>query len=161
MGCTSYYHEPGNIPAFDPSINYPPDVIKKNIGKRIQQRLYELGWRQTELANRAGLGRDSISLYIRGKNTPGPRNLKLVSDALGVTVQDLAPELQTATKNRQGDFGPQHCSQTSDGFWHIRIDRVVDQKTMLKILKALDKYENEATNVALASRAEPESSPSA
>lgn len=139
---TPYYHTPGDEPGWDPAASYPPERIKLNIGKRIQDRLYELGWKQTELAQRSGLGRDSISLYIRGKNLPGPRNLKRVADALGVPVHELAPELQAATKSRQGDFGPQAFSQTSDGRWQIRMDRLVDQKTMLKVLMALDEYDD-------------------
>lgn len=152
MGSTPFYHTPGDQPDWDPAAAYPPDRIKLNIGKRIQDHLYKLGWKQTELAQRSGLGRDSISLYIRGKNLPGPRNLKLVADALGVQVHDLAPELQNATKSRQADYGPQNFSQTPDGRWQIRIDRVVDQKTMLKLLMALDEYDDaekarEATKV--------------
>ncbi|WP_322893490.1 MULTISPECIES: helix-turn-helix transcriptional regulator [unclassified Yoonia] len=156
MGSTPFYHTPGAGPDWDPAASYPPDRIKLNVGKRIQDRLYELGWKQTELAEKAELGRDSISLYIRGKNLPGPRNLKKVADALGVKVNDLAPELQNATRTRQADYGPQAFSQTPDGRWQVRIDRLIDQKTMLKILSALDEYDDAQKSSASKEDQQPE-----
>lgn len=142
MGSTPFYHNPEEDIGWDPAAEYPPEKIRLNVGRRIQQKLYDLGWKQTDLAERAGLGRDSVSLYIRGKNLPGARNMKAMADALGMSIEELAPELQTATRKRTNSFGPQEMKQRSDGLWHVKIDRPVDQKTMLKIISALDAYDD-------------------
>ena len=150
MGSTPYYHTPEEDIGWDPAAEHPPEKIRLNVGRRIQQKLYDLGWKQTDLAARAGLGRDSVSLYIRGKNLPGARNLKAISDALGMTLEELAPELQVATRTRTNSFGPQEMKQRSDGLWHVKIDRPVDQKTMLKIIAALDAYDDSLKGVSAA-----------
>jgi len=141
VGTTPFYL-PEDAPDWDPRATYPPDKIKQNIGKRIQAKLYELGWRQSHLARNANIGRDAVSLYIRGRHLPGPKSLKAVADALGMKVAELAPELHRATENRTGDYGPQRMERRSDGLWEVHITEVVDQETMLKLFSVLSEYES-------------------
>ena len=49
------------------------------------------GWSQSELSRATGVGRDSISNYIRGISLPNPRNLKRLADGLAVEMSDLYP----------------------------------------------------------------------
>ena len=49
------------------------------------------GWTQSDLSRAAGVGRDSISNYIRGISLPNVRNLKKLADGLGVEMEDLNP----------------------------------------------------------------------
>lgn len=54
--------------------------------------MLDRGWNQSELARRSGLGRDSVSTYIRGQVLPEPKNLKALADALGIQAHDLLPQ---------------------------------------------------------------------
>lgn len=71
----------------------PPDVTPRNeaFSKRLQSLLLERNWNQAELARAAGLGRDSISTYIRGSVFPDTKNLKKLADAFGLTPQQVMP----------------------------------------------------------------------
>ena len=71
-------------------------VARRAFGKRIEQKMYEKSWNQSELARVMGIGRDSICSYINGKILPTPRNLKRLSDALGVQPSDLLPGMPSS-----------------------------------------------------------------
>lgn len=149
MGSTPFYHQTSESD-WDPTSEYPPEKIKMNIGRRIQEKLFEIGWKQADLARESGLGRDSISLYIRGKNLPGAQSLKSVADALGCTPEDLAPELHAATRQRLPDFAPQVFTMLPDGLWRVKLDRSVDRATMTRIVDALEEYDQNRKRVSAA-----------
>lgn len=70
--------------------------IRKNrnleFGKRVYKAIVDQGITQSELARRAGLGRDSVSQYVRGRSVPSPLNLNKLADALGMEAEDLFPD---------------------------------------------------------------------
>jgi transcriptional regulator with XRE-family HTH domain len=49
----------------------------------------DAGYSQAELAERAGLTREAISMMETGKRSPYPRTMRKLADALGVTVADI------------------------------------------------------------------------
>jgi transcriptional regulator with XRE-family HTH domain len=53
--------------------------------------MMDKGWNQSDLARSSGLGRDSISTYIRGQTFPEPKNLRKLADSLGTTTHELLP----------------------------------------------------------------------
>lgn len=69
---------------------------KAAFGRNLKAALDTKSWNQSDLAKATGLGRDSISTYIRGLTMPDPKNIKKLADALDVVPQDLtsgtAPE---------------------------------------------------------------------
>jgi transcriptional regulator with XRE-family HTH domain len=67
------------------------DEVRKAFGRKVQTLMLKKGWNQSELARRADMGRDNVSGYIRGKNTPNSKHLQRLSDALGVTPDELFP----------------------------------------------------------------------
>ena len=58
----------------------------KAIGNRIQQALELRGMRQSELSEKTGIAKSSISEYIAGKNDPKHSKLYKIADALHVNV---------------------------------------------------------------------------
>ena len=66
-------------------------LTKEEFGRRLQAAMLDRGWNQSELARRAGLGRDSVSTYVRGQVLPEPKSLKALAEALGTTPGDLLP----------------------------------------------------------------------
>lgn len=77
----------------------PRDAERAEFGKRLRALMLNKGWNQSELSRRAQeklpdgserrLGRDIVSLYIRGKAMPGPIHLAALAQALDVTPGDL------------------------------------------------------------------------
>lgn len=61
----------------------------KAFGGRIARLMAEKQWNQSDLADKAGLGRDSISTYIRGLVLPSPSSLRKIAAALEVEPSEL------------------------------------------------------------------------
>lgn len=69
----------------------PKEMRRQEFARRVWALMTERNMNQAELARAAGLGRDSISGYVNGRNLPEPKSAKALADALGVTVPDLYP----------------------------------------------------------------------
>lgn len=61
------------------------------LGRRILERLDQLGWNQSRLARELGVTDQAVSAMLRQGYISAPLAVKL-SDILGVTVKYLAPE---------------------------------------------------------------------
>ena len=114
----------------------PMQSVKQEFGRRIHALLRERNWNQAELARAAGLGRDSISTYIKGTVFPDPKNLKKIADALGTTPQALMPEGMAVAQDlpmfeiRQSSTDPDKV--------HIRINRTVTFEQATKIFSIIN-----------------------
>ena len=65
---------------------------KKEFGRKVQTIMLDLGWNQSQLARESGIGRDSISGYVRGQNLPNSSHLSKLSRALRVDPSALLSE---------------------------------------------------------------------
>ena len=45
--------------------------------------------------------RDRISVYLQGRSLPDPQNLAKIAEVLGVTVEDLAPDITAAAVEKE------------------------------------------------------------
>lgn len=82
-------------------LNTPGDSedARRVFGEKVESIMRSLGMNQSQLAVAAGLRRDAISTYVRGKTWPSPENLLRVAGALHVIPGDLIPgvsEIQAA-----------------------------------------------------------------
>lgn len=80
---------------------------------RLQHYRKSQGWSQSDLARevwgeitmkngrKAAKNRDRISTYEMGKSWPDPHNLTMIAKALGVTPEELAPNITASTVARQ------------------------------------------------------------
>jgi DNA-binding XRE family transcriptional regulator len=62
---------------------------RARLGERIRQLRQRAGWTQEELAERAGIGRVTLSRLEGGDRSPRYRTLVALAKALGVSVTDL------------------------------------------------------------------------
>ena len=71
-----------SAPAPDGSVDLSSRT-KRNLefGKRVYKAVVDMGITQSELARMSGLGRDSVSQYIRGTAVPTPVNLAKLAKA--------------------------------------------------------------------------------
>ncbi|MCQ4160834.1 helix-turn-helix transcriptional regulator [Roseomonas sp. GC11] len=144
MSATPVYHSSEPLADFDASAGYPPDSIKAEVGRRIAERLRTKGWNQSDLAREAGIGRDNVSTYVRGKSLPGPKILAAIAKALDCTAEDLAPGIHGATAaGRPGGAAlaapPLEIRQVSDssGEVWVRMHRRMSLEQAMRIMAIL------------------------
>lgn len=135
-----------------PTGDFPADSstgeAKVEFARRLQQRMRAKGFTQTDLANRASermpgdavIGKDSISLYIRGKSFPGPTRVQALADALGTTAEELIPT--RGVKTAEGAHPSVAVKEAEDGQAWIRINKKVKWTTAVKVLELLKTEEN-------------------
>lgn len=69
----------------------PPVLTMEELGHRIYSAMIAKGWSQSELAHRAGIHRESVSGYIRGKHWPKPAVVEKLASVLGTSPTSLVP----------------------------------------------------------------------
>jgi transcriptional regulator with XRE-family HTH domain len=106
-------------------------TITPDLGKRISEKMHAKNWNQSDLARASGLGRDSISTYIRGMVTPTQGNLKQIADALGCSTDELLP----AEERQQETLF--EIRQTGDGRVFVKINKAVSIKQAAAIFEIL------------------------
>jgi transcriptional regulator with XRE-family HTH domain len=62
---------------------------KEAFRKNVWRLMLKAGMTQSDLSRAAGLGRDSISGYVLGRNLPTPASAQAIATALGATTEDL------------------------------------------------------------------------
>ena len=65
------------------------DREKVMFARNLYRLMLAKGWRQNDLASKADIGRDAISLYVNGKVLPGDDKLKKLAEALECDVSAL------------------------------------------------------------------------
>lgn len=63
--------------------------IRQKIGQRVRDVRNSLGWTQTELGDRAGLGTETISRIERGVQGVTFENIKAIADAVGIPFAEF------------------------------------------------------------------------
>lgn len=116
----------------------PKHLTKQEFGRRLYNLMLKKGWHQSELARRADLPRDSISVYVRGRSLPTPQSLKALADALGVSPDELLPNhVESAIDADNPAFEMKVSPNAPDVAW-MRVNRLVTVKTALKIMELLE-----------------------
>ena len=70
---------------------------------RLAEELDSKGWTQSDLARRAGISKDAVSTYVRGRSIPTGEFLDRISNALEVDKAELLP----ARPRKSGPSGRQ------------------------------------------------------
>jgi transcriptional regulator with XRE-family HTH domain len=67
-------------------------MTKDEFGTHLYRLMVAKGWRQSDLARAAGLPRNNISTYIRGRSYPARETLHKLAEALAIPIDELLPE---------------------------------------------------------------------
>lgn len=120
-------------------------------GLRLKNTLSDRGLSQSDLARRmwpgeftvdargyeAPKGKDLISKWIKGASVPDARNLKTLSEALNMSVEELAPDLLARdTRNEPKEAELTFVAGRPDSA-RISINTVVPTDVALKIMALL------------------------
>jgi len=114
----------------------PGSSTKQEFGRRLLSLMQSRNWNQADLARAAGLGRDSISTYVKGSVFPDPKNLKKIADAFGTTPQALMPDGMAQTND--APMLEIRQSATDSDKVHIRINRTVTFEQATKIFSIIN-----------------------
>jgi transcriptional regulator with XRE-family HTH domain len=113
-----------------------------DFAKRLQDRLNDKGWTQSELARRMApllkesrIGRDNISKYVRGKVLPLPPALEAMAKVLEVESKDLLPT--RATQGGADELSPLDVRDIGAGRVWLQVNQAVDWDVALDVMKRL------------------------
>ena len=117
------------------TVGAPKEAVRREFGKRLQGLMIDKGWNQSELARRAGFGRDNVSAYIRGISMPGPLHLNALANALNVKPEEIMPSKGMPSVD---DVIPaMDVRDVGKGLAWLRINQAVEWDTAIKIMQML------------------------
>lgn len=116
----------------------PRHLTKQEFARRLYQLMLAKGWNQSELGRQAGLPRDAISVYMRGKSLPTPQNLKALAEAFGISEIELLPNHTEAAIDEDMPAFELRVSVSSPNMAWLRVNRLVSLSTGVKIAELLE-----------------------
>ena len=127
-------------PAKASSVDMSQKVLQKQeFGRRLYGLILEKDMNQADLARLSGLGRDSISTYVRGRSVPSPQNLQKIAKALGVDKDILYPNYAAAAALvEEPTLQIKAVDGSADSMWLVINMKVPAEKAIevMKILKS-------------------------
>lgn len=115
----------------------PRELTKQEFGRRLSVLLADKGMNQSDLARAAGIGRDAISTYVRGRSFPEPRNLKKISEALGIERNKLLPNAaKQAIESEIPAFEMKQAAGHPEQVW-LRVNQMVNSDKAFRIFQIL------------------------
>ena len=114
-------------------------IRRQEFGKRLMHLLVQKGWKQSDLARKTGLGRDSISQYVRGKTVPSPQSLRKMADIIQISPEELYPNYQAdaVAEEELPPFEFKAISGEPDKMW-VQVNQKMDADKAVKIISILN-----------------------
>ena len=120
-----------------PSEMQPSHLTKQQFGNRVYQLMLGKGWKQSDLARRADLTRDSVSKYVLGRSLPSPLNLKKLAAALDVEPEALLPNYVESAIEADNPLMEMKVSHNDPNIAWLRVNRLVTTSTAMEVLGIL------------------------
>ena len=112
-------------------------LTRAEFGKRLYSLMLKKGWNQSEMARRVGIGRDSISQYVRGRSIPSPANLDKLAGILGIEKDVLFPNYDAQTNAIEAaTLEIKSIDSDAEHMW-LRVNMKVPSEKALEVLKIL------------------------
>lgn len=122
----------------------------QQFARRLQHFRTEKGWSPSELARqvwgetttkagrKVAKNRDRISVYEMGKSSPDPHNLVKIAKALGVSPEELAPDITAATVERENpEIAIIAVAGHADKV-HLKVNKLVSMNIATQIMVLLN-----------------------
>lgn len=116
----------------------PKHLSKQEFGRRLYSLMLARGWNQSELARQAGLPRDSISTYIRGRSLPTPKSLQMLAEALGMRPADVLPSIVESAIDEDNPALEMRVSTSAPNAAWLRVNRLVSLSTASKVIELIN-----------------------
>jgi transcriptional regulator with XRE-family HTH domain len=109
-------------------------IRKQEFAKRLYGLLQEQDMNQSDLANKSGLGRDSISQYVRAINVPSPKSLKKIADVFGIEPSELYPNYEAAAVEEELPEQSFRAMSGDKDFMWVRLNIKLPKEKAVKIM---------------------------
>lgn len=129
-------------------------IETENFARRLHKLMLDKSMSQSDLARKVWGGttdkrgydvarnRDRISVYLRGQSYPDPVNMQKIADALGVPVEELAPDAVASAVERENP----EVAMTAIAGHHdkvfLRVNKLVPMTLAAKIISLLSENNN-------------------
>ena len=126
-------------PSKSGSIDLTQKVMQKQeFGRRLYNLMIEKKLNQSALARLAGLGRDSISQYVRGRSVPTPINLQKLAGALNLDPDVLYPNYAAAAAmQEEPTFQVRAVDGSTEEMW-LNVNMKVSVDKSIRIMAILN-----------------------
>lgn len=111
------------------------EELKKQVKSIVSAALKRNNWSQSDLARRAGIPRNNISLYARGISVPTYKHAKKVASVLCIPIEQLVGV--ESTENLQNDEGRVVSTLLPNGNYMLEFQREVTPEQQITITQAL------------------------
>tara|TARA_S200002703_G_scaffold46428_2_gene40305 strand:- start:1775 stop:2365 length:591 start_codon:yes stop_codon:yes gene_type:complete len=121
-------------------------IRKQEFGRRLQSLLAQKGWNQAEFARKVGIGRDSISTYIRGKTIPNITTLEKMAKILQLKDRsELYPnyEAEGIVQDEMPEASYKTVRGKPDRMW-VSINQELPSMVAMKIMQLLHGNDDKA-----------------
>lgn len=108
---------------------------KRYFIEMLKSLMAQRGWSQSDLARHAGLGRDVVSTYMRGRSLPTSATLHKLSTALGVPADELLP---SSSGGSDGGL-PLQVNGVGNGLVRVRLDLVLTPTELQALLPIVER----------------------
>ena len=121
-------------PPHQPTLHYNNrELVKAEFARRLWEAIMQRGWTQSEFARYAGLNRDAVSTYVRGKSFPSPQSLEKMSQLLGVKPEDLLPNYYEMAQAKQTTSMELRAVPNEEGYMWLKLDLRLPKKLATEI----------------------------
>lgn len=119
-------------------VDYSQKVLtRQEFGRRLYNFMMQSRMSQSDLARASGMGRDSISQYVRGRSVPAPKNLAKLADALNIEVDVLFPNYDAqANAVEQPTLEMKSVEADAENVW-LRINMKVPTAKAIQVMQIL------------------------
>lgn len=145
----------------NPTYRLPPqdkpvqmELRNQEFARRLYKLLIEKGWSQSDLARRAfgtkldergykvAKGRDRISVYLRGAGYPEPKTLAKIAKVLGVSMEALAPDIHSATIDRERPEVMIHQAAGHSDKVHLIVNKIVPSSVATRVMDLINEADD-------------------
>jgi len=120
-----------------------PYLTKDQFASKLFELMSARGWNQSDLARRAGMNRDNISQYVRGRTYPTPKFLKKLAKALDMAPDALLPNYYADAVERSNPAFEYRELPSDEKYGWIRINKRVLRKNAPKIIELCNQTEGD------------------
>tara|TARA_B100000902_G_scaffold59611_1_gene66617 strand:+ start:9211 stop:9615 length:405 start_codon:yes stop_codon:yes gene_type:complete len=113
-------------------------IRKQEFAKRLYKIIVAKNLTQSEVARMSGLGRDSISQYVRGLNIPKPTSLAKLAEALKVEPEELYPNYQAASVEEELPEQSFRAVSGDPEFMWVRINIKLPKSKALEVMRLIN-----------------------
>lgn len=115
-------------------VDYSQKILtRQEFGRRLYNFMMRKQMSQSDLSRASGMGRDSISQYVRGRSVPSPKNLSKLAAALDVEVDVLFPNYDAQSNAaEEPTFEMKSIEADADNVW-LRVNMKVPMTVALEV----------------------------